>query len=125
MCLLFISGHLFPASKPTDGASHSVRFQRGRRQTLACQCELQTLDAALSVVYWSTGEGVSTETDIVGVRFADGTFLRNGLDYSIGSDASLTVYSFGVERDVTRFWCHVFYSNGTKESCYTDLSISG
>ncbi|XP_022083665.1 uncharacterized protein LOC110975457 [Acanthaster planci] len=109
----------FPAS-PND-TSGSTTLHRGRRQTLPCQCMSQSPDAP-SVVYWSMGEGITTDTEIIGARFSDGVTLQiqHGADYSIDSDASLTVNSLNVVHDNQRFWCHVFQSDGTLRNCYID-----
>ncbi|XP_038061096.1 uncharacterized protein LOC119731882 [Patiria miniata] len=102
--------------------SSSASLQRGRRHTLPCECASQTPD----VVYWSTGEGVTTYTQIIGARFSDGTTLhiQHGADYSIGSDASLTVNSLNDVQDTQRFWCHVFKSDGTLRNCNTNVKIT-
>ncbi|XP_038054159.1 uncharacterized protein LOC119726504 isoform X2 [Patiria miniata] len=103
-------------------ASSTASFQRGRRQTLQCECASQTPD----VVYWSTGEGVTTDTQIIGARFSDGTTLQvqHGADYSIGSDASLAVNSLNDIQDTQKFWCHVFQLDGTLRNCDTNAKIS-
>ena len=120
---LFVLDQKFPASELYTQSS-PASFKRGHRQTLLCQC---ALEAAMSVVYWSTGEGVSTETDIIGARFADGGVvqIQHGADYGIGSDASLTVNSLSGLRDTERFWCHSFQLDGTHSNCYTDVKITG
>ncbi|XP_022083655.1 uncharacterized protein LOC110975450 isoform X2 [Acanthaster planci] len=112
----------FPAR--VSEASSSAVIQGGRRQTLPCQCASQSPDAP-SVVYWSMGEGVTTDTEIIGARFSDGVTLQiqHGADYSIGSDASLTVNSLNDVHDNQRFWCHVFQSDETLRNCYTDIEI--
>ena len=122
----FLSGTSFPVARSASATSNS--FQRGRRQTLPCQCVPETPGAAISVVYWSTGEGVSTDTVIVGARFTDRSFLLSQLgapEYSITGDSTLLVYSPSDEPGARRFWCYVFQSDGTLNSCYTDVPISG
>ncbi|XP_038061528.1 uncharacterized protein LOC119732177 [Patiria miniata] len=118
--LLRVIGDTFPAG--TIEASSSASFQRGRRQTLPCECASQTPD----VVYWSTGEGVTTDTQIIVARFSDGATLQiqHGADYSIGSDASLTVNSLHDVQDTQKLWCHVFQSDGTLRNCDIDAQIS-
>ncbi|XP_038061575.1 uncharacterized protein LOC119732210 [Patiria miniata] len=113
-------GDTFPGG--SSQVSSTASFQRGRRQTLPCECASQTPD----VVYWSTGEGVTTDTQIIGARFSDGATLQiqHGADYSIGSDASLTVNSLNDVQDTQRFWCHVFQSDGTLRNCDTNVQIS-
>ena len=73
------------------------------------------------------GEGVTTDAAIIGARFSDGATLQIqlGADYSIGSDASLTLNSLNGVQDSQRFWCHVFQSDGTLKSCYTDVQLRG
>ncbi|XP_022083760.1 uncharacterized protein LOC110975520 isoform X2 [Acanthaster planci] len=111
-------GDTFP---PSSGESSTTSFLQGRRQTLPCQCASHP--NASSVVYWSMGEGITTDTEIIGARFSDGATLQiqHGADYSIGSDASLTVNSLNDVHDNQRFWCHVFQSNETLKNCYTDV----
>ncbi|XP_038054137.1 uncharacterized protein LOC119726494 [Patiria miniata] len=103
-------------------ASSTASFQRGRRQTLPCECASQTPD----VVYWSTGEGGTTDTQIIAARFSDGATLQiqHGADFNFGSDASLTVNSLNDVQDTQRFWCHVFNSDATLRNCFTDVQIS-
>ncbi|XP_038061316.1 uncharacterized protein LOC119732020 [Patiria miniata] len=115
-----VIGDFFPASK--SEASSTASFQRGHRQTLPCECASQTPD----VMYWSTGEGVTTDTQIIGARFSDGATLQiqHGADNSIGSDASLTVNSLHEVQVRQRFWCHVFQSDGTLRNCATNVQIS-
>ncbi|XP_038061327.1 uncharacterized protein LOC119732030 [Patiria miniata] len=115
-----VIGDTFPGG--SSQVSSTASFHRGRRQTLPCECALQTPD----VVYWSTGEGATNDTQIVGARFSDGVTLQiqHGADYSIGSDASLTVNSLNDVQDTQRFWCHVFQSAGTLRNCDTYTKIS-
>ncbi|XP_038061289.1 uncharacterized protein LOC119732008 [Patiria miniata] len=115
-----VIGETFPGG--SSQASSTASFQRGRRQTLPCECASQTPD----VVYWSTGEGVTIDTQIIGARFSDGATLQiqYGADYCIGSDASLTVNSLNDVQDTQRFWCHVFQSNGSLRNCNTGAKIS-
>ncbi|XP_038061256.1 uncharacterized protein LOC119731983 [Patiria miniata] len=114
-----VIGNFFPAS--TSEASSTSSFQRGRRKTLPCECASQAPD----VVYWSTGEDVTTDTHIIGARFSDGATLQiqHGASCSIGSDASLTVNSLNDVQDTQRFWCHVFQSDGTVRNCDTNVQI--
>ncbi|XP_038061304.1 uncharacterized protein LOC119732015 [Patiria miniata] len=117
---LHVIGKMFPAS-PNDTSS-AQSLQRGTRQTLPCPCTSQTPD----VVYWSTGEGVTTDTQIIAARFPKGVTIQiqYGADYSIGSDASLTVNSLTDVQDTQRFWCHVFQQDGSPQNCFTDGSLS-
>ncbi|XP_022083661.1 uncharacterized protein LOC110975455 [Acanthaster planci] len=119
-----VIGDTFPPSSSEELSA--VSFQRGGRQMLPCQCASESPDTP-SVVYWSMGEGVTTDTEIIGARFSDGTTLQiqHGADYSIGSDASLTVNSLTDLHDNQRFWCHAFQSDGTFKNCYTDVDIKG
>ncbi|XP_038061383.1 uncharacterized protein LOC119732077 [Patiria miniata] len=119
-CSSLSTGDTFPGG--SSQASSNATFQRGRRQTLPCECASQAQD----VVYWSTGEGITTDTQIIGSRFSDGTTLQiqHGADYSIGSDASLTVNFLNDVQDTHRFWCHVFQSDGTLRNCDIDAQIS-
>ncbi|XP_022106374.1 uncharacterized protein LOC110987702 isoform X2 [Acanthaster planci] len=115
------SGNTFPA-RPSE-ASTIVSVQRGRRQTLTCHCAPS--DAQVSVVYWSVGEGVTADTDIIAARFSDGTFLqvRHGADYSISRNFSLTVNSVS-GNNTGRYWCHVFLLNGTRQNCYIEVHVA-
>ncbi|XP_038062512.1 uncharacterized protein LOC119733000 [Patiria miniata] len=119
-----VIGDTFPGGR--SQVFSTVSFHRGRRQTLPCECASQTPDAPISVVYWSTGEGVTTDTQIIGARFSDGATLKvgHGADYSIGSDASLIVNSLHDVQDTQRFWCHEFKSDGTLRNCNVDVQIS-
>ena len=73
------------------------------------------------------GEGVTVDTEIIGARFSDGPTLQiqHGADYSIGSDASLTVNSLNSVQDSQRFWCHEFQPDGTLRNCLNDVETSG
>ena len=124
-CFLSNSEKTFPVSSPLTTAT--VNVEKKRRLTLPCECASQTPGTGFSVAYWSTGEGISTDTDIVGARFADGTVLQiqYGADYSISADLSLIINSFNNGQDVQRFWCHVFKSNDELSSCYTDVQMIG
>ncbi|XP_022083696.1 uncharacterized protein LOC110975472 [Acanthaster planci] len=119
-----VIGENFPASSFDETSTATI--EQGRRQTLQCQCASQSAIAP-SVVYWSMGEGVKTETDIIGARFSDGTTLQiqHGADYSIGSDASLAVNTLNNLRDSQQFWCHVFQPDSTLRNCIVDVRISG
>ncbi|XP_038062488.1 uncharacterized protein LOC119732974, partial [Patiria miniata] len=119
-----VIGDTFPGG--SSQTSSKASFHRGRRQTLPCECASQTPDAPISVVYWSTGEGVTADTQIIGARFSDGATLTvaHGADYSIGSDVSLLVNSLHDVQDTQRFWCHVFLSDGTLRNCDIDVQIS-
>ncbi|XP_038062414.1 uncharacterized protein LOC119732897 [Patiria miniata] len=121
---VLVIGDTFPGG--SSQTSSTASFHRGRRQTLPCECASQTPDAPISVVYWSTGEGVTADTRIIGARFSDGTTLRveHGADYSIGSDVSLLVNSLHDVQDTQRFWCHVFQSDGNLRNCDIDVQIS-
>ncbi|XP_038052811.1 uncharacterized protein LOC119725473 [Patiria miniata] len=121
-----VIGHTFPhGSEAVGEESPPSRLEQGRRHTLQCGCASQTPDTWDSVVYWSMGEGITTDTQIIGARFSDGTTLQiqHGADYSIGSDTSLTINSLNDLQDTQRFWCHVFQSNGTLRRCSTDVQI--
>ncbi|XP_038061492.1 uncharacterized protein LOC119732152 [Patiria miniata] len=115
-----VIGDTFPGG--SGQASSTASFQRGRRQTLLCECASQTPE----VVYWSTGEGGTTDTQIIAARFSDGTTLQiqHGADFNVGSDASLTINSLNDVQDAQRFWCHVFQSDGTLRNCDTNAQIS-
>ncbi|XP_038061550.1 uncharacterized protein LOC119732196 [Patiria miniata] len=115
-----VIGDTFPGG--SSQASSTAVLQRGLRQTLPCECASQTPD----VVYWSTGEGVTTDTQIIGARFSDGATLQiqHGADYSFGGDASFTVNSLNDVQDTQIFWCHVFQSDGSLRNCLTDVQVS-
>ncbi|XP_022083859.1 uncharacterized protein LOC110975583 [Acanthaster planci] len=113
----------FPAV--ISDTSTSARLDQRSRQLLPCQCAEQVTEG-ISVVYWSAGNGVIADTEIIGARFSDGTFIQTkyGTDCNIDPDASLIVNCPRAFADVTRLWCHVFLSNGTQRNCHTDLSFA-
>ncbi|XP_038052856.1 uncharacterized protein LOC119725511 [Patiria miniata] len=121
-----VIGYTFPhGSEAVSEGSPPSSLEQGRRHTLQCECASQTPDAPASVVYWSTGEDIPTDTQIIGARFSNGTTLQiqHGADYSIGSDASLTINSLNDVPDTQRFWCHVFMTDGAPHSCSTGVFI--
>ena len=111
------------AVNPTTSLS-SITMVRGQRHRLQCQCSPSQATAA---VYWSTGEGVNNPTDIVMARFADGSVLQfqHGADYGVDATASLILNSLHAAGDSSRFWCHVFLSDGSRTSCYTEVQFEG
>ena len=116
---------MFPAS--TTDTITTTSLMRHRRDTLPCPCAPRAPNDGFSAVYWSEGTGVTADTDIIGVRFLDGTVLQfqHGADYSIGSDSALIVNSLSNVPDNKRFWCHVFQPDGSLSNCYIDVEITG
>ncbi|XP_022111518.1 uncharacterized protein LOC110990728 isoform X2 [Acanthaster planci] len=110
-----------------DG-SLPANLQRGHRHKVSCRAP-QTPEAPVDVVYWSVGEGITTDTEIIAARFIKhgGTnlFFNYGADFSVNSDASLTVNSLeSFQENRVTLWCHVFQSNGTLSSSSTEVYIS-
>ncbi|XP_022083530.1 uncharacterized protein LOC110975386 [Acanthaster planci] len=113
-----VIGNIFPAV--SSDTSTTTTLKRGHRHRLACECALS--NSPSSVVYWSTGEGISTVTKVIGARFSDGTQIQAeyGANYGIDSGSALVFNSLS---DDGRFWCHTFFSDGTTANCYTDVQI--
>ncbi|XP_022111313.1 uncharacterized protein LOC110990567 isoform X2 [Acanthaster planci] len=108
--------------------SRPANLQRGHRHKVPCRAP-QTPEAPADVVYWSVGEGITTDTEIIAARFfkhgGTNLFFNYGADFSIDSDASLTVNSLeSFQENWVTFWCHIFQSNGTLSSSSTEVYIS-
>ncbi len=101
--------------KTTSSLAQSVRHK------ISCPCDT----TSSSIVYWSQGTGVTSETDILCTRFVDGTVLQfqGGGDFGVAADGSLILNSLQNIRETARFWCHVFKPDGSLTNCYVDARI--